>query len=241
MTKQIKKIGIVGWNIGDNSFGATKAYLNFLNTFGNVQILTPQQDIVEDLDLLVLPGGRDVNPLRYGGIPDWYNSEPNSLLEYFDQHKLPQYIEAGVPVFGICRGFQTLNVYFGGSLTQNYVHEQSTKHRGELAHEVRIVNFEPVEDYNSKGKKIVTDRLKVNSLHHQVIFEENLSEVLIPVLQHSTDDVVEGFIHNSLPIAGVQYHPEEIFDAFSNKIINDLLNYQITNEKNNEVLSSNSI
>jgi putative glutamine amidotransferase len=241
----MKKIGIVGWNIGDNSFGATKTYLNFLTHFGNVQIITPQQEVIKDLDLLVLPGGRDVNPLRYGGIPDWFNSEPNSMLEYFDAHKLPQYIEQETPIFGICRGFQTLNVHFGGGLTQNYVHEQSTKSRGDLVHKLfKMENFpEKVKliNYNKSGKLIEVDFVETNSLHHQVIFKQDLSKELIPTLEH-IDGVIEAFIHPTLPIAGVQYHPEEIWDCYAMGIIDLLLNKQkINNEEESDVLSASVI
>jgi putative glutamine amidotransferase len=241
----MKKIGIVGWNVGDNSFGATKAYLNFLNHFGNVQIITPQQEIIKDLDLLILPGGRDVNPLRYNGLPDWFNSEPNSMLEYFDERKLPQYIEQGTPIFGICRGFQSLNVHFGGGLTQNWVHEQSTKNRGDLVHMLKKMENFPkkvlltVVDKHNRRKEV--DYIEVNSLHHQVIFKEDLSPELTPTLRHD-DGVIEAFIHPTLPIAGVQYHPEEIWDDYAMQIINLLLNKQkINNEKESDVLSASAI
>ena len=66
----IKKIGIVGHFVGPNSFGITKPYMDFFRHFGEISIITPWEDHVRDLDLLVLPGGQDVNPLRYLELED---------------------------------------------------------------------------------------------------------------------------------------------------------------------------
>lgn len=99
-----KRIGIVGWGTGENSFGVSKPYLNYFKTYGEVFILGPNEEVDSTLDLLILPGGKDVNPLRYGQIPSLFTGYQEPLLEYFDVTMLPRYIEQGVPIFGICRG-----------------------------------------------------------------------------------------------------------------------------------------
>ena len=80
MNKSYKKIGIVGWSTGESSFGVTKPYLQYLSSFGQVEILTPSKYIREDLDLIVLPGGvllPEVNssnsPLKYVIISPSFN------------------------------------------------------------------------------------------------------------------------------------------------------------------------
>lgn len=103
-----KKIGIVGWNTGENSFGITKPYYDYLSQFGQVHILVPQKGIVEDLDLLVLPGGRDLNPLYYDEVPEVFCDNGDVLKEYFFKQNLPQYIASGTPIYGICLGFRYL-------------------------------------------------------------------------------------------------------------------------------------
>lgn len=222
-----KKIGIVGWKTGDNSFGTTVPYLNYFSNYGEIIILTPGQEVIKDLDLLVLPGGRDVNTVRYGEAPNYFNSDPNPFLEYFDEMLLPQYIEQGTPIFGICRGFQTLNVHFGGSLIQHYIHGYSTKSRSELIHDLKVINLDEF------GIKTNFTRVSTNSIHHQVITHNTLSSELVPTLHvceaKMDHNVIEGFIHKDLPIAGVQYHPEEIFDDYSDVIINHLLKNDETN------------
>lgn len=213
----MKKIGIVAWKTGENSFGTTLPYLEYFSNFGQVVMLMPGQAVDTTLDLLVLSGGKDVNTLRYGDVPHFRNSDPNPYLEWFDEIMLPQYIKLGMPIFGICRGFQTLNVTFGGTLTQHYVHTYSTKSRQELVHELQVMNV----DHIFKGK------VKTNSIHHQCVFEEDLALDLIPTLKvcekGMNSKVIEGFVHQNLPIAGVQYHPEEIWDDYANAVISHLL------------------
>lgn len=220
----MKKIGIVGWKTGENSFGTTIPYLHYLSKFGSVEILTPKQEIRKDLDLLVLPGGKDVDPTRYGQAPSFHNTDSNQYLEYFDQFKLQKYIDAKIPVFGICRGFQTLNVHFGGNLIQHHLHGYSSKNRSEIIHKL---------DFNELYRIAVPGILKygkidANSLHHQVVSEYTIAESLIPTLfsekETKKNNVVEGFIHNELLIAGVQYHPEEIYtEPYSDYIISCFL------------------
>jgi len=216
--KRDKKIVIPGWMVGDNSFGVTKAYLEYFSRYGKVHILHPSNEIVEDADLLVLPGGKDVLTTRYGQIPSMHTGQPDMILEWFDHTLLPKYIDMGIPIFATCRGMQTLNVFFGGSLKQHlYGHPYSTEWRGERVHEV----YTP-EDYArfkaSTKKSSVKPHMKVNSLHHQAI--DKLGEGLIPLLI-SNDGIIEAIKHETLPIYGQQFHIEEML--IRDKLLEDLL------------------
>lgn len=228
----MKKIGIVGWKTGDNSFGVTVPYLHYFSKFGVVEIITPNQEVIEDLDLLVLPGGKDLDSTRYGQMPSFHNTDGNPYLEAFDKIMLPKYIAAGIPIFGICRGFQTLNVHFGGSLRQHWNHGYSAKSRSEIIHELILVteNIPSIKDAAGimKDKKKQNYTIEANSLHHQVVSTRLLAESMVPLLlSDKNDGVIEGFKHNQLPIAGVQYHPEELYyEPFSDFIISKLLTKQ---------------
>lgn len=221
----MKKIAIVGWKTGDNSFGTTIPYLEYFSNFGEVIILTPQCEVRDDLDLLVLPGGKDVNPARYGEVPSFRNTDINPFLESFDMLRLPGYIENGTPIFGICRGFQTLNIHFGGSMTQHYIHAYSTKSRDELVHDLNVISANVPQPVLEAIPHKQRNLFKTNSIHHQVVFKTQLSAELKPTLFESKDEdpVIEGFIHRTLPIAGVQYHPEEIYERYSIAMIRYLL------------------
>lgn len=229
------KIGILGWSQGENSFGVTKAYLHYFGFFGIVRILTPTDTIDEDLDLVVMPGGKDTLPTNYGEVPGYYNSDPDAFKEHFMKVNLPQYINARIPVFGICLGFQMIAVHFGAKLVQNLnlgVHGHSdvdNKGRGDLVNDLIFTpNYVTLETKLLVNKK--NKRLKVCSLHHQGVDKDRVPEVL-DVIAHTSDGVVEAFRHVELPVAGVQFHPEEDNSALAKTMIKNLI-IQSPNFKN---------
>ena len=92
--------------------GQSMAYMNFVGLFGIPRLVTPQddpQDIVDSCDALIIPGGADVNPLRYGEAPHPKTGRSNAHYEYMDAMLAPKFIEAKKPVVGICRGMQSLD------------------------------------------------------------------------------------------------------------------------------------
>ncbi len=99
-----KKIGVVGHFVGPTTFGISKPYMTFLSYFGEVSIISPWEKETRDLDLLVLPGGPDVDPLRYleeGEDFNIYTGAPCMQRERFDRILLPQYITKRTPILGI--------------------------------------------------------------------------------------------------------------------------------------------
>lgn len=208
-----KLIGIVG-SIGNNNVFGQKAYINYFKHFGNIIVINPRQDtIIPQLDLLVLPGGLDVSPYRYKEISDpELCGEPNPWFEWFDMVVLPKYIDNKIPIYGICRGMQTLNVHFGGTLHQNIEnHPYSTKSRDELVHSV----------FDNITNKIH----KVNSLHHQAVkvLGNDLIPILTEVVRKSDTALIESFAHKTLPIYGEQFHPEELYSEYSINKLNLIL------------------
>ena len=200
------KIGIVGSIIGD-TFGVTTPYMHFASLLGDVYILTPDTPIL-DLDLLILRGGADLSPANYGQKPGYVLSNSNPFLEEFDNEKLPQYIQKKTPIFGICRGMQSINVYFGGTLKQ-HIQGHPTNDDGlreEPAHKVR----------NIEEKHGIV--FEVNSMHHQAVDElgEGLEKTHIAIDDKKKSiGIIEGIKHKTLPIICVQWHPEEIMDDYS--------------------------
>lgn len=207
----MKTIGIPGWKVGENSFGVTSNYLEFAKKYGNPRIIMPWEEYVE-VDLLILPGGKDISPSLYGQVPGFKTSDPDVFKEFFYTHRLKNYVEKNVPIFGICLGFQQLGIYFGSKLEQNTNYHAQSPDRWEEAHDV----------YNMEGKRIQ----KVNSHHHQ--YFKNISEdleVIAVAFNEDTDNkeyLVEAFKHKTLKIAGVQWHPEEFYDELSDKLIKQL-------------------
>lgn len=217
----MKKIGIVGWNTGDNSFGVTKPYIDWLSQFGIVQILSPQQGIDNNLDLLILPGGLDIAPQSMNQVPGFFTSNTDVMKQYFYDNNLTQYLKAEIPIFGICLGFQQLCVKFGASLEQNYGFNYSSKSRSEKIDELEVFPglFNLVDEQSFKKLK----KYEINSLHHQGCFPESLENTGIEILAvEKTFKNVEIAKFNE-NVYGVQYHPEEINDVLSKIIIKKLL------------------
>ena len=215
----MKKIGIVGWKTGENSFGVSVPYIVWLSNFGIVHILSPQKGIVEDLDLLVLPGGADIAPQSFGEVPGFHTSNTDVMKQYFFDNNLAQYLANNTPIFGICLGFQQLCVKFGGKLEQHYPFNYSSKGRHD---KVDTLDFEQ-QMYDIVLKSSIPVKYEVNSLHHQGCF--SLPNPFNVLAREKVDGNIEiaRFAEN---VYGVQYHPEEINDGISEVIIRQLLNLE---------------
>jgi putative glutamine amidotransferase len=202
-----KIIGIPGWALkADEHFGVTIPYLQWASMCGTVRIIMPGE--IPEVDLLILPGGLDVSPTRYGQVPGFYTSNQNVFLESFDQSALPEYILRKTPIFGICRGLQTLVVAFGGTLHQDIAHPTSTSTADVEVHKV----FHPGQDLKKTGKEL----FKVGSWHHQSA--ARVVDFMIELV--AEDNIVEAVSHVELPISAVQWHPERCYDEWSyNKVI----------------------
>ncbi len=221
-----KKIGLYAHSLGDNSFGVNKSYFDFASNYGDVKILTNYEPFREDIDLLILVGGADVNPGFYNQVPGVYTSNTDVHKQYTFEKCLPNYVEAGKKVFGICLGMQQLNLFFGGQMTQNLPCHKQSKDDHLPGHKVII-------EYNNFMVKAVKD-IEVTSTHHQGILRHQLSPELVSVMYAQNEeykdvngitdvDIIEGFIHKALPIAGVQSHPERYCPDYIDCLIRHIL------------------
>ena len=144
---------------------------------------------------LLLPGGGDLEPWRYGqaniasrGLEPERDRGEFALLDLFTCLRNP--------VLGICRGLQTINVYFGGTLAQD-IPGHGQEAGADRVHGVRTApSFREAFGGNT-----------VNSAHHQAA--ERLGSGL-RALQWARDGVVEALGHQALPVWGVQWHPERM-------------------------------
>ena len=156
-----------------------------------------------DASGLMLPGGGDVAPERYGrknvasrDIAPGRDELEMSLIEAF--------VSAKKPVLGICRGLQVLNVYFGGTLLQNIPGHSQT--------EVGLDRLHKTVTADSFLKSLYGKEQIVNSAHHQAV--ERLGRGLRAV-QWSADGMIEAVEHKTLPIWAVQWHPERLRGAMA--------------------------
>lgn len=152
-------------------------------------------NLPEDCDCLLLPGGGDLEPWRYGQ-ENIACRELEPERDALELELLARFTALGKPVLGICRGMQTINVFFGGDLVQDWPGHSAIEGVDRL-HSVRSAP--------SFLRELYGERCVVNSRHHQTI--DRLGAGL-EALQWAEDGVVEAFRHKTLPVWGIQWHPE---------------------------------
>lgn len=162
----------------------------------------PARGLAERLERfggVLMPGGADLNPERYGRRPLPETVEVVDFQDDLDLATAHAVIAARLPTLAICRGLQVLNVALGGTLHQN-LPETTVDHRNGV-HDVRIV-------YGSRLHGITgAERVPVSSCHHQAV--DVLAADLV-VTATAADGVVEAVEHRSADIIAVQWHPEDL-------------------------------
>jgi putative glutamine amidotransferase len=195
-------------------------YVQAVEKAGGVAlILPPQREAVHDLlrliDGLLLSGGPDVDPARYGDRvvhPATYGIDPER--DQFEIDLFDAALRSNMPVLGICRGIQVINVALGGTLIQDV----STEHPGasDIGHRQHERDLEEWQvghavSATSNVLPLFTNQaLGVNSFHHQAIRE------LAPGLEavaFSPDGLIEAVVMPDAPdVFAVQWHPELMFE-----------------------------
>jgi putative glutamine amidotransferase len=150
-------------------------------------------------DAVLLPGGADLGPERYGAAAAAETVGVDRFQDDFDLASVHAAIAAGLPALAICRGMQALNVALGGTLQQHLPETTVTHH--DSVHDVAV---RPGSRLHSV---VGADRIRVSSYHHQGI------GLLAPTLVMSAvaaDGVIEAVEHPAADIVGVQWHPEDL-------------------------------
>jgi putative glutamine amidotransferase len=164
--------------------------------------LIPGTMALPEVDGLLLPGGWDVDPSFYGERRDDKVGETDPELDETELELFRQARERAIPVLGICRGQQVINVAMGGSLVQHLEdHDVRSLGRSHLAHSIEV------DPSSELGQAAGEHKIRVNSLHHQAI------RALAPGLQQTArgdDGTVEAVESDDGLIVAVQCHPEEL-------------------------------
>jgi putative glutamine amidotransferase len=170
-------------------------------------LISPGQPArLSGLDGLLLTGGTDLNPARYGAAPHPDNEPPDDERDELETALLQQALDARLPVLAICRGLQLFNVAHGGTLIQHLDNSAVHVVRGDdpamPAHEIIVAADSRLAAILGEGVHAV------NSRHHQAV--ERVGAGLTIAARSTPDGVVEALERSDLPFAvAVQWHPED--------------------------------
>ena len=198
-------------------------YVEGVAEAGGVPVVLPPvagaraaEALLDELDGLLLSGGSDLDPGYYGEepVPELGVTMPER--DAFEMALLEHALRRQIPIFGICRGMQMLNVALGGTLYQDLPSQMD--HMVLLGHRQETPKWQPTHevevDGGSKVAEILgTDELKVNSYHHQAI--KDLASGLVAAAR-SPDGVIEAVESSDLSerwLIGVQWHAEAMREA----------------------------
>ena len=204
-------VGIADMCSATNAISVQTTYAAAFARTGNTPLVLPAETnravvarMLASVDVLLLCGGEDVDPSRYKTKPSPRLEEVNLRRDAWEWLLLDEAVKRRLPVIGICRGCQLINVYFGGTLWQDLPSERpgGVVHRGKGAcHDIQIV----------AGSRLANclgiDRSKVNTIHHQAVRDLAPGFRAVAV---APDGVVEAIESDALPIVGVQFHPEKL-------------------------------
>jgi gamma-glutamyl-gamma-aminobutyrate hydrolase PuuD len=202
-----------------------RAYVQVMESLGAVvRVLTPStggsaKDLMRGVGGLLLSGGPDVDPARYGATPDpGADLDVCRPLDDLEFRVLALALERDLPVLAICRGMQLLNVAFGGQLIQDLTGHQA-EHRAEEPTPIQhLMYLAP----GAKAAAVIGSAgfFRVNSLHHQGLREAQRSPRLMSTAYSVDDGLIEGLESPEHSwVIGLQCHPErqdEVPRSFSN-------------------------
>ena len=202
------------------SYVGGRAYVDAIEAAGGVPLLLPCSDdedmasqLLARVDGLLLPGGPDVDPVHFGEEPTHNYTRIDPQRDSVEIALAKLSLREDIPILGICRGIQVLNIAAGGDIYQDL----ASQREGTLIHDQKAPRWYPTHavevSHDSKLFAILgQSSLRVNSYHHQAVRNVAPSFKVSAV---AGDGVIEGIEHSSLRFAlGVQWHPEGMWRKF---------------------------
>jgi gamma-glutamyl-gamma-aminobutyrate hydrolase PuuD len=193
--------------------GVNRSYVDAVVRAGAIPVVFPVldardvDDLLRSVDGIVLSGGVDIDP-------SWYGAERQPEVEVVDLARdefelalVRAAADLGVPVLGVCRGMQLINVAFGGTLIQHLPESTDDKGHRERVRFAEVIHDVDVLEGSRLAEVLGETRIGVNTLHHQAV--DTIGAGLVPVAWSSHDGIIEAVEGvGTSRILGVQWHPE---------------------------------
>jgi gamma-glutamyl-gamma-aminobutyrate hydrolase PuuD len=196
--------------------GVNIDYVDSVVAAGGAPIVLPRHGdadgaraAVDAADALLLTGGGDVSPLTYGQEPHRAVKLQDPTRDANERAAIERALARGIPILGICRGIQILNVALGGTLIQDIPSQVSGSglHYASPA-DATVIHSIDIEPGSLLSRVFGTTSTGVNSYHHQAADTIGTG---LRVVARAKDGVVEGLeSSDGKPILAVQFHPEEL-------------------------------
>ncbi|MGK4585598.1 gamma-glutamyl-gamma-aminobutyrate hydrolase family protein [Kitasatospora sp. HPMI-4] len=209
-------IGITGylseaaWGVWHQSAALIpQLYVDAVTRAGGTAVLLPPQTegaegVLERIDGLLLAGGPDIDPARYGAAPHPRTDRPHTLRDTWESALLAGALERDLPVLGVCRGLQLLNVAHGGTLIQHL-----PDHLGDEGHRIAPATYQQQAVTILAGSRlgrILGQTAKVPCYHHQAVGRLGTG---LTATAWSVDHSIEALERPDRGFTvGVQWHPE---------------------------------
>lgn len=205
-------IGITA-NYTDGDASLRDRYYTQIADAGGVPVIIPplaDKDIIintlDNIDALLLTGGADHNPL-------WSGQQPQPGLHNINQARdLPELLATRLacnrqmPILGICRGMQTIAIALGGEVCQDIPHTPQLIKHSQEADRTEPTHSVDIEPDSALHGIFGTDRIFVNSFHHQAVTSPGKGMRITAAAPDGTAEAMESTCHK--PVIGVQWHPE---------------------------------
>ncbi len=189
-------------------------YVRAVENAGGIPLVLPQMKDLENEALdeqlqrvhgVILPGGGDVAPLLWGEEPEPGLGETFPFLDGFQMALTRRALERKIPLLGICKGLQILNVAQGGTLVQDLASFGATVQHTQRA-SIGYASHSVILEEGSLLQSLWGERVEVNSFHHQAVREPGEG---LRITARSVDGVIEALeMPDRAFVVGVQWHPE---------------------------------
>lgn len=212
------------WDEKMNSYWMLPGYMDLIIKSGGVPVMLSFSDdeqsvkeIADRFDGFVFTGGDDIDPAKYGEKKIKECGQPCVHRDSLEFALFREVIKTDKPILGICRGMQFLNAALGGTLYQDL----PTQKPSEVCHKQpapfdALTHSVTVEKGTMLYDIVGTEKLMVNTLHHQAV--DKIAPCLVPCAK-ADDGLVEAvYAPEKAFLLGVQWHPEMIFGQEENSI-----------------------